>query len=83
MRGFKRPTIALQGCVSYRGSFEDSHVLGSVFSRLLTRPSGFNLIHVDDPVHYIELRLQCDTLGEDGGLGDVEVKSIILLEDVL
>jgi hypothetical protein len=38
---------------------------------------------VDDAVRYIEHSLLRDALGEDGGLGDVEVKSSILLEDVL
>jgi hypothetical protein len=37
----------------------------------------------DDVVWYIEHSLLCDSLGEDGSLGDVEVKSIILLEDFL
>ncbi len=34
-------------------------------------------------MRYIERSLLRDALGEDGGLGDVEVKSSILLEDVL
>jgi hypothetical protein len=39
---------------------------------------------VDDySVSYIERSLLRDALGEDGGLRDVEVKSSILLEDVL
>ena len=37
----------------------------------------------DDAVRYIERSLLRDALGEDGSLGDVEVKSSILLEDVL
>jgi hypothetical protein len=36
---------------------------------------------VDDVVRNIEHNLLCDTIGEDGGLGDVEVKSSILLEN--
>ncbi len=37
----------------------------------------------DDVVWYIEHSLLCDSLGEDGNLRDVEVKSTILLEDFL
>jgi hypothetical protein len=37
----------------------------------------------DDAVRYIERSLLRDAIGEDGSLGDVEVKSSILLEDVL
>jgi hypothetical protein len=37
---------------------------------------------VDDAVRNIERSLLRGALGEDGGLGDVEVKSSILLEDV-
>ena len=38
---------------------------------------------VDDVVRHIQHSLLSDALGEDGSLGDVEVKSSILLEDVL
>jgi hypothetical protein len=38
---------------------------------------------VDDAVRDIERSLLRDALGEDGGLGDVEVKSSMLLEDML
>jgi hypothetical protein len=38
---------------------------------------------VDDAVRDIERSLMRNALGEDGGLGDVEVKSSILLEDIL
>ena len=37
----------------------------------------------DDVVRHIERSLLCDTLGEDGGLGDIKFKSRILLEDVV
>ncbi len=37
---------------------------------------------VDDVVCDIERNLLRDSLGEGGGLGDVEVKSTILLEDI-
>jgi hypothetical protein len=63
------------------------------------KPSGQNLrsegdIHIkgvrsqggvvdDDVVCYIEHSLLCDSLGEDRSLVDVQVKSDILLEDVL
>jgi hypothetical protein len=38
---------------------------------------------VNDAVHGIKRSLLCNALGEDGGLGDVEVKSSILIEDML
>ena len=37
---------------------------------------------VDDRGRYIQCSMLRDALGEDAGLGDVEVKSSILLEDV-
>ena len=38
---------------------------------------------IDDVVRRIKRSLLGDTLGEDGGLGDVKFKSSILLQDVL
>jgi hypothetical protein len=41
------------------------------------------LTYTDDVVLHIEGCLMGDTLGEDGGLGDVKLQTSIFLEDTL